>query len=59
MKSTPLALFSLVTLYACSTAPKTIQENRQENILTHMNQEKKYLGSSFDPKFDKDGILNG
>ena len=59
MKSSPLAFLSLMTLVACSSAPNTIQENRQENILTHMNQEKKFLGNSFDPKFEKDGILNG
>jgi hypothetical protein len=59
MKSFPLALLSLSTLMACSTAPKSVHENRHELILTHMAQEKKFLGSQFEPKFEKDGILNG
>jgi hypothetical protein len=59
MKSSPLSIFSLVTLVACSSTPKTIQSYSNENILNHMSQEKKYLGNSFDTRFEKDGILNG
>lgn len=59
MKSCPLVLFSLSTLMACSSVPKSSQDNRHELLFSHLAQEKRVLGNQFDSKFEKDGILNG
>lgn len=54
-----LLILSIITLSACSSTPQSRIDNQNDLIVEHMAKPKRVIGSDFDSRFEKDGLIGG